>query len=112
MTRFKEFMPTDEDLPILKGTSDDYSPQSQGIGLIFGLVKIHLDPIEMLLFFLLGLPIGTMIRDAPSSSTEDAIKQVMSIVGIVAGIRALPTSKAYQALSNVIFDPKKKEEKQ
>ncbi|AUB37519.1 hypothetical protein COO91_03464 [Nostoc flagelliforme CCNUN1] len=105
-------MATNKNLPIAKGGSDDYSHQDQGITLDFGTIKIHLDPLEILLFLLLALPIGIMIRDAPKATFEDAMKQVVTVLTTVVGIRKLPTNKAYQFLSKVSLDPKKKEDEQ
>jgi hypothetical protein len=105
-------MATNKDLPIKKGGSEDYNRQNQGITLDFGATKIHLDPLELLLLLLLALPIGIMIRDASKATFEDAMKQVVTVMTTVIGIRKLPTNKAYQFLSTVSFDPKKKEDEQ
>jgi hypothetical protein len=71
----------------------------EGISLDFVWLKVHLDPLEILLFCLLFLPVGIMIRDAPNTTFEDAMKRVAVIMGAATGIRTFPTDKLYERLS-------------
>lgn len=103
-------MSRNKELPIAEEESDEYRRRNQGMTLFFGPIKIHLDPLELLFLMLLGLPVGIMIRDAPSATFENAMKQVLAIVAAAGTIRKLPTDKAYQYLSNVSLEPKNKED--
>jgi len=105
-------MSGNKDLPRTEGDLEDYSRRNQGITLFFGVNKIHLDPLEILFLLLLGLPIGIMVRDAPNTTFEDSMKEVLAIVTAATGIRKLPTDKAYQYLSKVSLDFNKKDDEQ
>ncbi|MEH2067912.1 MAG: hypothetical protein V7K47_07050 [Nostoc sp.] len=95
---------------IQKKYSVEESRCHQGITLFFGANRIHLDPLEILFFFLLALPIGIMIRDAPNATFEDAMKEVLTVITTATGIRKFPTDKAYQYLLKVSFDRDDKDE--
>jgi hypothetical protein len=95
---------------IEKKCSAEESRCHQGITLFFGANKVHLDPLEILFLFLLALPIGIMIRDAPNATFEDAMKQVLAVITTATGIRKFPTDKAYQYLLKVSFDRNNKDE--
>ena len=77
--------------------------QTEGITLEFGAgKKMHLDPFEMLLYLLLMLPVGVMIREAfaPDYPFEKAISRVGAIAALAWGIRKAPTEEIYQWLKD------------
>lgn len=74
-----------------------------GITLTFALGKsLHLDPLELLLYFVLALPIGVMLRESfqPDYSFEKAAARTGAIVGLVWAIRKAPTESVYEWLES------------
>jgi len=77
--------------------------QTEGITLEFGAgKKIHLDPFEMMLYLLLMLPAGVMIREAFAAdySFEKAVGRVGAVAALSWGIRKAPTEEIYEWLKD------------
>lgn len=76
-------------------------PGNDGITFKFGHgLTVHLDPFEILCWFLLALPIGVTLRDAPGLEFEEAVKRMGIVAGLAIGIRKAPTEKIYQLLAD------------
>jgi hypothetical protein len=83
--------------------------KQDGIWLDFGKgKKMHIDPFEMLLYMLLMLPIGTMIKEALADdyTFEKAIGRVTAISAFLWGIRKAPTQDIYEWLLTKSLDKK------
>lgn len=80
-----------------------------GIWLDFGKgKKMHIDPFEMLLYTLLMLPIGVMVKEAFATdyTFEKAIGRVTAISAFLWGIRKAPTQDIYEWLLTKNLDKK------
>lgn len=73
-----------------------------GVTLNFDGKLLHLDPLELLLYFVLALPIGIMVREAfqPDYSFDKAAARTGAIVALVWAIRKAPTESAYEWLES------------
>lgn len=73
---------------------------TQGVTLNFGGGRsFHADPFELLLLWVIMLPIGIMVRDAPKTSFDDSIKRVAVTSGLIYAIHKAPTRKIYELLA-------------
>ena len=83
--------------------------KKDGIWLDFGKGKrMHIDPFEGLLYMLLMLPIGTMIKEsfAAEYTFEKAIGRCTAISAFLWGIRKAPTQEIYEWLLKTKLDKK------
>ncbi len=64
--------------------------------------SLHLDPLELLLYLVLALPVGVMIREAfaPDYTFDKAAARTGAIVALVWAIRKSPTESAYEWLES------------
>jgi hypothetical protein len=80
---------------------------NQGITLEFAKGKtVRLDPFECLLWLLLMLPVGVMIREAfsPDYTFEKAMGRVGAIAALGWGIRKAPTENIFEWLASKKLD--------
>lgn len=77
-------------------------PKSEGVTLDFGKgYRAHLDPFEILLWLLLMMPVGVMLREAwqPDYTFEKAVGRVTALAALAWGIRKAPTEEIYERLA-------------
>jgi hypothetical protein len=89
--------PEEQQCPSCPNRRDD------GITLVFQKDrKIHLDPFEILLWLLLGLPVGITIKDAWVGNLvfRESIERIAMISGLGGLIRVSPTEQVSHFLGN------------
>lgn len=75
--------------------------RTDGVTLNFGDGKtMHVDPFEVMLYLLLMLPVGVMIREAfdIDYTFEKAVGRCGAIAALAWGIRKAPTEQIYEWL--------------
>ncbi|MBD2441584.1 hypothetical protein [Nostoc sp. FACHB-110] len=85
------------------------SPKRDGVTLVFRKdSKIHLDPFELLLWLLLGLPVGITLKDAWTGNLafRESIERIAMISGLGGVIRFSPTEQVSHFLSNFYIGKK------
>ncbi|HEY9697039.1 MAG TPA: hypothetical protein V6D10_07235 [Trichocoleus sp.] len=77
--------------------------KTDGLTLEFGQGRrIHLDPFELLLYALMMLPAGVMVKEAfqPDYTFEQAVGRTTAIAALAWGIRKAPTEEIYKWLAD------------
>jgi len=101
--------PLDSPLPLPACPIACPNRKKDGIWLDFGKgKKMHIDPFEMMLYTLLMLPIGVMVKEAFATdyTFEKAIGRVTAISAFLWGIRKAPTQDIYEWLLSKELDDK------
>jgi hypothetical protein len=83
--------------------------RDEGITLVFQKdKKIRLDPFEIVLWFLLALPVGITLKDAwvGSLAFRESIERIAMISGLGSLIRVSPTDRVSDFLSNFYIGKK------